>query len=128
VWTGTEWKRRAWSATACIREPITPGSGARCTPDGLVQGTHVRGHLIAASLGGSNGDPGNIVPLFIKANYPAMYWEFEAGALAAVRRGETLFYRAEAHYVGSSLVPYEVRLAYDSDKGSGDSDTIPNVP
>jgi len=50
------------------------------------------------------------------------------GALAAVRRGEALFYRAAAHYSGSSLVPYEVRLAYNSDKGSADSATIPNTP
>jgi hypothetical protein len=128
VWTGTDWKERAWSATACIREPITPGSGDRHTPDGLVRGTHVRGHLIAASLGGSNQDPGNFVPLFTRANYPEMFWGFEAGALAAVRRGETLFYRATAHYVGSSLVPYNVRLAYNSDKGSGDSASIANVP
>jgi DNA/RNA non-specific endonuclease len=108
--------------------PRTRGWAPRHTPDGLVQGTHVRGHLIAASLGGSNQDPGNIVPLFTNANYPTMYWGFAAGALAAVRRGETLFYRARAHDVGSSLVPYKVRLADNSDKGSADSATIANVP
>ncbi|WP_460715036.1 RHS repeat-associated core domain-containing protein [Nocardioides dilutus] len=129
VWTGSEWKQRAWSATACIREPITKDGSRRHTPDGLIDGVHDRGHLIAASLGGSNSDPGNIVPLFHRANYPTMYWGFEAGALAAVRRGETLFYRAAAHYSSSSaLVPYEVRLAYNGDKGAGDSATIPNVP
>jgi hypothetical protein len=69
------------------------------------------------------------VPLFRRANYPEMYWGFEAGALAAVRRGETLFYRAMAHNSSpSALVPYEVRLAYNGDKGSGDSLAIPNVP
>ena len=71
VWTGTEYKQRAWSATACIREPITPGSGARHTPDGLIQGVHERGHLIAASLGGSNQDPGNMVLLLPCRQLPA---------------------------------------------------------
>ena len=105
-----------------------PGSGARHTPDGLIQGVHERGHLIAGSLGGSNQDPGNMVPLFRNANFQQMYWGFEAGALAAVRRGETLFYRATAHYAADPLVPYEVRLAYNSDKGAADSATIVNVP
>jgi hypothetical protein len=69
------------------------------------------------------------VPLFRRANYPEMYWGFEAGALAAVRRGETLFYRAMAHFSSSSLlVSYEVHLAYNGDKGSADSRPIPNVP
>ena len=75
-----------------------PGSGTRHTPDGLIEGVHERGHLIAGSLGGSNHGPGQLRAALPRANYPEMYWGFEAGALAAVRRGETLFYRAMAHY------------------------------
>jgi hypothetical protein len=57
-----------------------------------------------------------------------MYWGFGAGALAAVRRGETLFYRAMAYPSSSALVPYEVHLTYNGGKGPADSLAIPNVP
>jgi hypothetical protein len=108
------------------------GNGSRATVDppgffGEAAG-HARGHLLGKQLGGSGSEPLNIVTLYhIPTNTPVMRG-FENQVRAAVEAGETVRYWSIPVYEGSSLIPKEIRLVAQGNRGFGLSATITNAP
>jgi RHS repeat-associated protein len=71
---------------------------------------HARGHLLGKQLGGSGSVRRNLVTLFQRpVNTPIMS-KFEGQVAAAVRSGETVWYRATPIYRGAEGMPYAITL------------------
>lgn len=92
-------------------------SGEVYTPTGHVHGLHDRGHLIANSLGGSDLNPANIVPLYPCANQRVMA-PIEERVRRSVRNGETIHYRVIANHTGNDPVPDMLRITAYGDLGT----------
>jgi len=68
-----------------------------------------RGHLIAYSLGGSNLEPKNFVPLYRTPNYPVMYWRVEDIVRQRVEAyQEQVYYSVTPRYDGLDPIPYRL--------------------
>lgn len=108
------------SGVATITEDMI-GTGSAASPSihppGFESGAnHARGHLLARALGGSGGDPRNLVTLYQQyANSPNM-WHFERKVRDAVLNGETVNYRVVPIYTGNNPIPIGITIA---GRGSG---------
>jgi RHS repeat-associated protein len=104
---------RAGTATACLVAPLERGprtARGRNAPqvEGLIRGTHVRGHLIGSQLGGS-GRRENLVPMYPRANYPWME-SYEAVVREKVEAGMRVWYEVSPVYDGDARVPTSIRI------------------
>lgn len=75
-----------------------------------------RGHLLAASLGGSGEDLRNLVPLFPQANRTVMK-RYEALLAGRLEAGETIYYSVTPEYAGNDPVPIRIHLGWIGSRG-----------
>jgi hypothetical protein len=100
---------RAGPATACLVAPLTKGPElGNPEVEGLIRGTHVRGHLIGRQFGGS-GRRENLVPMYPKANNPWMELHEEI-VRAKVDAGMRVWYEVSPVYAGDRPVPTSIRM------------------
>jgi hypothetical protein len=105
---------RATGADVCLTGPRT-GTGATVTPPGFGPGMD-RGHLIARALGGSGGNPDNIVPLYKRANI--LMRDFAERQVARrVAAGERILYVVVPQYTGNNPVPDAVLIYAEGNRG-----------
>lgn len=110
---------RATGAEACYDggKTIANGTGGgRANPAGRKRYMD-RGHLIAYSLGGSNKEKRNFVPLYHSPNQ-YMYTNYESIVKQRAEGGETIFYRVVPVYTVHKYIPCTVTLLVEGDQNT----------
>ncbi|MFC8796918.1 polymorphic toxin-type HINT domain-containing protein [Promicromonospora sp. NPDC057138] len=96
-------------------------------PLGYVSGTHQRGHLHGAQLGGPNDHAANFVSQFDRSNSP---WQraIEREVRKVVEGGEDVAYKVTPQYDGDAVVPSQIHFGADGSNGYKLDYTLDNLP
>jgi hypothetical protein len=123
-------KPRATGAHACLVTHAPWDNRNRVDPEGRAKGMD-RSHLVAREFGGSNKNPGNIVPLYPSANRLSRnstnnmrHFELEVGAHLNGR--ERVYYDVRPHYGTNPYIPDYVDMYARSTSGWSLRDRIKN--
>lgn len=119
TYPGLDDKGRPGKITGTIKGPQTPGPKEfpdKVIPPGYIKGTHQKGHLLPASLGGI-ADPRNCIAIFPDANRLQGAIDSAMSQYLKANPNATLTIEITPNYKGDSLIPESITIKVKSDDG-----------